>query len=70
MIEPLCIEFDVECSLAHAFAVWTEDIDVWCPSHTASGDPARVVLEPRVGGRLTRVPGRLHQAPLPCPLCR
>ena len=53
MIEPLRIELDVDCSPAHAFAVWTEHIDRWWPrSHTVSGDPARVVLEPRVGGRL------------------
>lgn len=53
MIEPLRIEFEVDCAPEHAFAVWTEQIDRWWPrSHTVSGDPARVVLEPRVGGRL------------------
>ena len=53
MIEPLRIELDVDCSPAHAFAVWTERIDRWWPrSHTVSGDPALVVLEPWVGGRL------------------
>ena len=53
MIEPLRIEFDVDCSPEHAFSVWTARIDLWWPrSHTATGDPALVVLEPRVGGRL------------------
>jgi hypothetical protein len=53
VIEPLRVEFDVECSPAHAFAVWTEQIDLWWPrSYTVSGDPTLVVLEPRVGGRL------------------
>lgn len=53
MIEPLRIRLDVDCPPDHAFAVWTEQIDTWWPrSHTVSGDPDRVVLEPRVGGRL------------------
>ena len=53
MIEPLRIELAVDCPPAHAFAVWTERIDTWWPrSHTVSGDPQRVVLEPRVAGRL------------------
>jgi Activator of Hsp90 ATPase homolog 1-like protein len=53
VIEPLRIEFTVGCPPAHAFAVWTDHIDTWWPrSHTVSGDPERVVLEPRVGGRL------------------
>ena len=53
MIAPLRIEFDVDCAPAHAFAVWTEHIDRWWPrSHTVSGDPALVVLDPELGGRL------------------
>ena len=53
MIEPLRVELVVDCPPEHAFAVWTEHIDLWWPrSHTVSGDPLRVVLEPRVGGRL------------------
>jgi len=53
MIEPLRIDLDVECPAAHAFTVWTERFGTWWPhSHTVSGDPAAVVLEPRVGGRI------------------
>ncbi len=53
MIDPLRIDFTVECPAEHAFAVWTEQIDTWWPrSHTVSGDPQLVVLEPRVGGRV------------------
>jgi uncharacterized protein YndB with AHSA1/START domain len=51
--DPLRIEFDVECEPAHAFAIWTEHIDRWWPrSHSVTGDPTSVVLEPGVGGRL------------------
>ena len=53
MIEPLRIDFAVACPPEHAFSVWTEQIDVWWPrSHTVSADPQRVVLEPRLGGRI------------------
>jgi hypothetical protein len=53
VIEPLRLELDVACSPRHAFATWTERFGQWWPhSHTVSGDPAAVVLEPRVGGRL------------------
>jgi uncharacterized protein YndB with AHSA1/START domain len=54
MTSPLRIEFDVDCSAAHAFETWTSRIATWWPSdHTVSGDPkAVVVLEPRVGGRI------------------
>ena len=53
MIEPLRIEFEVQCEPHHAFATWTERIDQWWPrGHTVSGDAADVVLEPRVGGRV------------------
>jgi uncharacterized protein YndB with AHSA1/START domain len=51
---PLRIEFDVDCSAAHAFATWTSRIAAWWPpDHTVSGDPeAVVVLEPGPGGRI------------------
>lgn len=53
MIEPLRLEVDVDCPPDHAFATWTERFGQWWPgSHTVSGDPAAVVLEPRVGGRI------------------
>jgi uncharacterized protein YndB with AHSA1/START domain len=54
MLEPLRLEFEVECSAAHAFATWTERIGTWWPrSHTVSGESsARVVLEGRPGGRI------------------
>jgi hypothetical protein len=53
MIEPIRLSFEVACPAGHAFSVWT-DIDRWWPAdHTVSGDDdARVVLEPRPGGRI------------------
>lgn len=54
MTEPLRFSFEVHCSAAHAFEVWTSRIDSWWPrSHTVSAEPgARVTLEPFVGGRI------------------
>jgi uncharacterized protein YndB with AHSA1/START domain len=52
--EPLRLDFHVACSPEHAFATWGERFALWWPrSHNASGEAdARVVLEPRVGGRI------------------
>lgn len=54
MIEPVEMSVDVECSVAHAFATWTERFGTWWPqSHLTSGDPdAIAILEPREGGRI------------------
>ena len=54
MIEPLRISIDVACDVGHAFDTWTERFGTWWPrGHTVSGHPgARVVLEPKVGGRI------------------
>lgn len=53
MIEPLRLELDLDCDPTHAFATWTQRFDQWWPhSHTVTGDPTAVVLEPRLGGRL------------------
>ena len=53
MIEPLRVDVDIACSPEHAFATWTERFGQWWPpSHTVSGDPAAIVLEPRIGGRI------------------
>jgi uncharacterized protein YndB with AHSA1/START domain len=53
VIEPLRVDVDIDCPPAHAFATWTERFASWWPrSHTVSGDPVAVVLEPRVGGRI------------------
>ena len=36
----------------HAFATWTERIQMWWPrDHTLSGGPAAIVFDGRVGGR-------------------
>ncbi|MGC5022634.1 integrase core domain-containing protein [Micromonospora sp. DT47] len=50
MIEPLRLSFDVDCSIEHAFTVWTARIDGWwLADHTVTGEPGSiVVLEPRV----------------------
>jgi hypothetical protein len=52
--DPLRISFEVACSAAHAFHVWTDRIDTWWPrDHTATSIPgASIRLEKRVGGRL------------------
>ncbi len=53
MTTPLRISFDVTCPVEHAFAVWTSRIDAWWPpDHTVTGQPAVVVLEAGVGGRI------------------
>jgi uncharacterized protein YndB with AHSA1/START domain len=53
VIEPLDLSFDIACEPAHAFEVWTSQFDRWWPrGHSVSGDPAAIVLEPCVGGRI------------------
>lgn len=54
MLEPLRINFDVDCPAALAFELWTTRIASWWPrSHTVSGESsAHVELEGRVGGRI------------------
>jgi hypothetical protein len=53
MSDPLRIDFEVVCSVDHAFVTWTGAIGTWWPAdHTVSGSPAAVVLEGRVGGRI------------------
>jgi uncharacterized protein YndB with AHSA1/START domain len=53
MTEPLRLSFEVECSPEHAFTVWTSAISSWWPrDHTVSGDPAEVVLQSGIGGRI------------------
>ena len=64
MSEPLRITFDVACSAAHAFLVWTTRLSRWWPAdHTVSGDAADIVLEGHIGGRIferTRA-GTIHE---------
>ena len=53
MIEPLAMSFELAATAEHAFDTWTSKITAWWPAdHTVSGDPAEIVLEPTVGGRL------------------
>ena len=54
MIEPIRLTFDVDCTVDHAFAVWTRRIAQWWPAdHTVSAeDDLEVVLEGRLGGRI------------------
>jgi uncharacterized protein YndB with AHSA1/START domain len=54
MLDPIRLRFEVQCPVAHAFAVWTEQIASWWPrTHTVSAQrDADVVLERRVGGRI------------------
>jgi len=54
VIEPLRLSYEIECPRDHAFEVWTTRLSTWWPKgHSTSGDPdTRVVLEPRLGGRI------------------
>ena len=54
MIEPIHLEFDVDCTVDHAFDVWTRRIAQWWPAdHTVSAEAGlQVVLEGRPGGRI------------------
>ncbi len=54
MTEPIRVNFDLDCSPEHAFAVWTAGIGSWWPAdHTVSGrGDAEVVLEVGLGGRI------------------
>lgn len=62
MIEPLRIDVEIDCPPEHAFATWTERFGTWWPpTHTVSGDPAVVVLEPRLGGRIYERTGDGHE---------
>ena len=37
----------------HAWSVWAERTSLWWPaSHSVSGEPEAVVIEPRAGGRI------------------
>jgi uncharacterized protein YndB with AHSA1/START domain len=57
--EPLVQRLSLACPPEHAWAVWTERTSLWWPaSHSVSGAPETVVLEPRAGGRIfERAPG-------------
>jgi uncharacterized protein YndB with AHSA1/START domain len=41
----------VHCSLEHAFAVFTQGVDLWWPRGHRRDEDSRLVLEPEVGGR-------------------
>lgn len=54
MIEPIRLDFEVDCAVEHAFQVWTGRIAQWWPKdHTVSAeDDLIVMLEGRPGGRI------------------
>jgi uncharacterized protein YndB with AHSA1/START domain len=54
MSDPLRISFDVDCSVEHAFSVWTSGISAWWPpDHTVTGRAGlAIVLQGGVGGRI------------------
>ncbi len=56
-MDPIVVEFEVECTSEHAFKMWTEKAALWWPrSHTMSEDPGlTVTFEPKVGGRIYEV---------------
>ena len=52
--DPLVFEFEVRCSVEHAFDTWCRRTSLWWPkSHSRSGDPElEVVIEGRIGGAI------------------
>jgi hypothetical protein len=54
MTDPIVVEFEVNTSAEHAFAMWTSGTAIWWPrSHTVSRDRDLVVVfEPFSGGRI------------------
>jgi hypothetical protein len=48
------MSFDVECTVQHAFEVWTSKMGTWWPwDHTVTGRrDIAITLEPRIGGRI------------------
>ena len=53
-MDPLRIEFGVNCPVEDAFRLWAVDTSLWWPpGHSVSGESGlRVEFEPRVGGRI------------------
>lgn len=54
-LSPIYREFDVSCSVEHAFDTWTRRIGLWWPlaGHSVSHeDAASVRIEPMLGGRI------------------
>jgi len=54
-LRPIYREFEVGCSVEHAFDTWTNRIDLWWPlsRHSVSREQAASVrIEPRLGGRI------------------
>jgi len=54
-LSPILREFEVGCSVEHAFHTWTGQIDLWWPlkRHSVSReDAASVTIEPQLGGRI------------------
>lgn len=55
-IEPLVVELTVASPPEAAFEAWVARTATWWPKgHTLSGDPAAIVFEPAVGGRIYEV---------------
>lgn len=54
MIEPIRLDFEVDCPPEEAFHVWTDRISIWWPAdHTVSTErDLAIVLEGFVGGRI------------------
>src|SRR5215831_7844163 len=54
-LSPILREFEVDCSLEHAFHTWTRQLDLWWPlkRHSVSGtNAASVTIQPQLGGRI------------------
>lgn len=51
MSEPIERKVQVRCSLAHAFAVFTDRIDLWWPPGHRKAADSKIELEPKIGGR-------------------
>jgi hypothetical protein len=61
---PIVREFEVRCSVKHAFETWTCRINLWWPlaGHSvARENAASVTIEPRLGGRIFETTHIGHQ---------
>jgi uncharacterized protein YndB with AHSA1/START domain len=53
-MDPLELEFSVDCAPEHAFETWAQRTSLWWPhGHSVSAEPGlTVIFEPRPGGRI------------------
>lgn len=53
MTDPLRKSITINCSVAHAFATFTEKVDLWWPRSHRKFETSTLTLDPRPGGLFT-----------------